>query len=275
MILRSWLAAMVLMTGVSAQAADNRLPAATGAPVLSALAAQQKDGLQQDGQQKEGQQESAAPQPDPAQIQADNIIRISGLTGLSEQARNLAQQILNEQAAPIGQQYDVVDRLAQQWAPAALQQTLSSVLTAKLNDAQRTQLERILSSATLEAVRHKELQAISQQSGSDYRRYIDRLRANPVGEARLQLIRRLDQAMQFSALLSATREQVYPQLEAVMTDWQRPGNWQAALEQEVLEFLFYVHRSTPNRELEKVIGLYTRPEMQLWLSGVQKQLAAG
>ena len=217
----------------------------------------------------------AEAQPDPELLQAENIVRISGLTGLSEQARNIAQQVLNEQAAPIGQQFDVVDRLASQWAPTVLQQNLISVLTAKLNKTQRDRLEQTLDSNTLKDGRSKELQAIAQQSGPAYNSYIQRLRANPVGGARLELIRKLDQAMQFSALLKATREQVYPQLEAVISDWKPPQDWQAGLEQDVLEFLFYVHRSTPNNDLERIIQLYTRPEMQLWLSGVRKQLAAG
>merc|ERR1712000_555919 len=86
-----------------------------------------------------GEEDSAIAeaQPDPELLQAENIVRISGLTGLSEQARNIAQQVLNEQAAPIGQQFDVVDRLASQWAPTVLQQNLISVLTAKLNKTQR------------------------------------------------------------------------------------------------------------------------------------------
>ena len=77
-----------------------------------------------------GEEDSAIAeaQPDPELLQAENIVRISGLTGLSEQARNIAQQVLNEQAAPIGQQFDVVDRLASQWAPTVLQQNLISVL---------------------------------------------------------------------------------------------------------------------------------------------------
>jgi len=216
-----------------------------------------------------------SPRPDPLQRQTDNIIRISGLAGLSEQARNLAQQVLNAESAPLGLQYDVVDRLSRLWAPVALQHLLSGVLTERLSDDQRRQLENTLSSRTLEAMRSKELKAISEQSTPAYRNYISHLRANPVAGSRLQLIRQLDQAMQFSALLKSTRAQVYPQLEAVIPGWKRPANWQAGLEQEVLEFLFYVHQTTPNDELKQVIKLYTRPEMQLWLSGVRKQLDAG
>ncbi|MBU2037812.1 MAG: hypothetical protein KKH95_01615, partial [Gammaproteobacteria bacterium] len=65
-----------------------------------------------------------------AQQQLEAIIGASGLQGLGEQARNLAQQVLNETQAPLGFQYDVVDRLTPLWAPVALQNTLASALAS-------------------------------------------------------------------------------------------------------------------------------------------------
>lgn len=215
-----------------------------------------------------------AGQPDPVQQQVDNIILISGLAGLSEQARDIAQQVLNEQSAPLGKQYDVVDRLTARWAPPALQDQLSGVLL-QLNDGQRSELENTLASRQLQAVREKELQAIAEQGSAGYRDYISRLRANPPAGPRLTLIQQLDQAMQFSAIMTVTRSQVYPQLQAVLPDWQPAQNWQTQLQQDVTEFLLYVHRSTPNDELQRIIRLYRQPVVQQWLSGVRQQLSAG
>ena len=178
---------------------------------------------------------------DSQQLQSDNIIRISGLTGLSEQARNIAQQVLNSTAAPLGKQYDVVDRLSGRWAPVALQQRLSEQLD-QLNEKQRDQLEALLENSQLQSVRDKELKAIAEQNSDSYHSYITRLRASPPAAARLTLIRQLDQAMQFSALMTVTRQQVYPQLEAVLDGWQPAADWQAGLQQDVIEFLLYVHR---------------------------------
>ncbi|MDK2776633.1 MAG: hypothetical protein KYX62_03150 [Pseudomonadota bacterium] len=211
---------------------------------------------------------------DSQQLQSDNIIRISGLTGLSEQARNIAQQVLNSTAAPLGKQYDVVDRLSGRWAPVALQQRLSEQL-GQLNEKQRDQLEALLENSQLQSVRDKELKAIAEQNSDSYHSYITRLRASPPAAARLTLIRQLDQAMQFSALMTVTRQQVYPQLEAVLDGWQPAADWQAGLQQDVIEFLLYVHRSTPNDELQRIIRLYREPVLQQWLSGVRRQLSAG
>ena len=124
-------------------------------------------------------------------------------------------------------------------------------------------------------MRDKELKAIAEQNSDSYHSYITRLRASPPAAARLTLIRQLDQAMQFSALMTVTRQQVYPQLEAVLDGWQPAADWQAGLQQDVIEFLLYVHRSTPNDELQRIIRLYREPVLQQWLSGVRRQLSAG
>ncbi|WP_430460884.1 hypothetical protein ACQUQU_16915 [Thalassolituus sp. LLYu03] len=216
----------------------------------------------------------AAVEPDPAVVQTQEIIRTSGLIGLSEQARNIAQQVLNEQAAPIGQQYDVVDRLTALWAPVALEARFGRVLQT-LSDTDRGALETLLASRQLINLREKEEEAIRHQGSQAYTTYVQRLRTSPPPPARVALINELDQAMQFSALMSLTREQVYPQLQAVLRGWNPPAGWQAALQQHVQEFLLYVHRSTPNDELQRLIQTYRQPVMQQWLAGVKGQLSAG
>ena len=211
---------------------------------------------------------------DPQAGQVAEIIRISGLIGLSEQARNIAQQVLNTQAAPVGQQYDVVDRLSKRWSPQALQSGFSRVLN-NLSSAERTQLQSVLASRQLVNLRQKEQEAISHQGTAAYVSYVQRLRTQPPAPARLALIKELDQAMQFSALMNLTRAQVYPQLQAVLSGWQPPASWQNDLNRQVQEFLLYVHRTTPNDELQRLIQTYRQPVVQAWLSGVKRQLSAG
>lgn len=218
--------------------------------------------------------DSAVNAPDPVALQIQDIIRISGLTGLAEQARNLAQQVLNEQNAPVGQQYDVVDRLAPHWSPVVLESEFGNVLTG-LSDNDRTQLETLLAGQLLSGLREKEQEAISHQGSAAYQSYVQRLRAQPPAPARVALIHDLDQAMQFSALMSLTRSQVYPQLQAVLRNWQPPADWQSDLNRQVQEFLLYVHRTTPNNELQQLIDAYRQPVMQQWLAGVRQQLVAG
>ena len=207
-----------------------------------------------------------------AQKQLEAIIGASGLEGLGEQARNLAQQVLNETQAPLGFQYDVVDRLTPLWAPVALQNTLASAL-ASLDDQQRELLQSTLNSRRLQNARSKELSAIADQDNRNYQDYISRLRQQPPAPARVALIKQLDEAMQFSALLSVTRSSVYPQLQAVLRNWQPPQDWQAGLQRDVTEFLLYVHRTTPNDELQRLAQAYREPVLQQWLAGVKKSLS--
>jgi len=218
--------------------------------------------------------DEAARQAEALAQQVRDIILVSGLTGLGEQARNVAQQILLEQNALIGQQYDVVDRLSGHWSPVALEQRLDGIVMA-MDELQRDELLTLLSDQSLTRARQKEQSAIVDQSSESYQTYIQRLRAQPPGAARVALIAELDRAMQFSSLLVLTRQQVYPQLQAVLTEWQPPEQWQEGVRQSVQEFLLYVHRTTPNTELQKLIGLYRTPVMEGWLASVKRTLSAG
>ncbi len=234
---------------------------------VSALAAPMENTAEP-GAQLSTQQQAA----EQVQKQLEAIIDASGLEGLGEQARNLAQQVLNETQAPLGFQYDVVDRLTPLWAPGALQNTLARALSA-LNDQQRALLQSTLNSRRLQNARNKELSAIADQNSRNYQDYISRLRQQPPAAARLALIKQLDEAMQFSALLGVTHSSVYPQLQAVLRNWQPPENWQAGLQRDVTEFLLYVHRTTPNDELQRLAQAYREPVLQQWLAGVKQSLS--
>lgn len=203
-------------------------------------------------------------------VYQNNILDLSGLLGLSQQARHVAQQVLNEQQAPLGLQYRVVSRLAQHWSPTQISEQLRQVLADEEPAWQA--LQEALEQPRMTRARQLEQQAIQAQASDDYRAYIARLRAQPPMQERQQLIAELDRAMHFSALMQRTRQGVYPHLQAVLSDWQPEANWPQQLQQQVHEFLLYVHRRTSNEELQALIIEYRQAPLQQWLQAVQRQL---
>lgn len=205
-------------------------------------------------------------------LETTEIIEKSGLTGLSYQARNLAQQALNDSQAPLGTQLAVVSTIAPIWGPQPLQQVWQSSL-AGYSQQQRTELLRVLDSPALLRARNKEQQAINEQDSAAYQHYLDQLQSTPPLASRYELIRQLDNSMHFSALLKITRSSVSQQLTEALPDWQLAEDWQSQLQQSTLDFLFYVHRSTSNAELQRLINIYQTPILQTWLQQIEHQLA--
>ena len=210
-------------------------------------------------------------EPSEQQLRILEIIDLSGLTGLSLQARNLAQQALNEAEAPIGQQYEVVGAIAAVWAPDKLQQQFESIL-ANYDPTQLEQLATTLRSQHLLLAREKEQRAVTEQSSQGYLRYMQRINTETVAESRMQYIRDLDRAMQFSEMLLQTRESVYTELEQNLSGWQPQEQWQQSLRNDVNGFLLYVHRDTSNEELQRLAQAYQQPQLQAWLQQVGQVL---
>lgn len=201
------------------------------------------------------------------------VIDLSGLLGLTQQARNLAQQTLNDQQAPLGYQYQVASLVAKNWSPEVMREQLSNAL-ALANEEQLQALQQLLSDQRLLSAREKENSAVADQQGEEFNRYVQKLRTQPPGPSRLAVITQLDQAMQFSQFMRQTRASVYTQLQAVLKDWQPAEDWQQALDNEVREFLLYTYRRTPNKDLNDLIALYQDQELQQWLGAVRKSLPA-
>lgn len=212
----------------------------------------------------------ASPVLEPA-LEASQIIEKSGLTGLSYQARNLAQQAINDSQAPLGTQLNIVATISPSWGPEPLQQAWINTLENYSPD-QRSELLRLLESPALARARSKEQQAIEEQESDAYQQYLQQLQAVPPTTARADLMRQLDDNMRFSALLKTTRQSIYTQLQELLSDWQVPADWQEKLQQDSLDFLFYVHRGTSNAELQRLVGIYQTPLMQTWLKQVEREL---
>lgn len=205
-----------------------------------------------------------------ASADAAQIIEHSGVVGLSYQARNVVQKALNESQEAITKHHEVAEVIAPAWNPAILEKRWLAYL--QQNEEQRAELLDIFSHPALAQARHKEQSAITEQLGSDYQAYMQRLRTNPPAAQRAAYIQQLDQSMRFSVLLGKTREGVYVELERLLPNWQPPADWQNQLKQNTYEFLFYAHRSTPNAELQTLIDLYSSSSMQNWLDYVEQQL---
>ncbi|HUH57126.1 MAG TPA: hypothetical protein VL020_01245 [Pseudomonadales bacterium] len=210
-------------------------------------------------------------EPNAQQQRIVEIIDLSGLTGLSLQARHLAQQALNETAAPLGKQYEVVGAIAAVWAPDKLQKEFEKILNG-YSSAQLEQLTVALRSQHLLLAREKEHRAVSEQNSESYERYMQRINTNKVSEGRMSYIRDLDSAMQFSAMLLQTRQSVYAELQQNLGGWQPQEQWQQSLRNDVNGFLLYVHRDTSNEELQRLSQVYKQPQLQTWLKQVGQVL---
>lgn len=203
----------------------------------------------------------------------NSIVELTGLLGLSQQARSVAQQVLNEQQAALGLQYQVVNRIAQQWSPTQISEQLRQAFPDDHIDDWHA-LKQALQQPRMVRARALEQQAIQEQADEAYQQYVSRLRAQPPMQERLQLIAELDRSMHFSALMKRTRQGVYPHVQAVLVDWRPDENWSQQLQQQVYEFLLYVHRRTSNEELQALISEYRQAPLQQWLQAVQRQLSS-
>lgn len=205
------------------------------------------------------------------QLLRSDIVQLSGLAGLSQQARNLAQQTLNEQQAQLGYQYQVASRVAQFWNPQLIEGQLQQALESA-SDEDLAALQQLLNDARLQDARAKESSAVSDQGSTEFQAYVQKLRAQPPGAARLALVQELDKAMRFSEFMLLTRASVYAQLEAVLKGWKPAEDWQQTLQNEVQEFLLYTYRRTPNDGIRELTSLYQNQALQQWLAAVKQSL---
>lgn len=217
------------------------------------------------------QQEGQSAQT-PQQQLADSIVQLSGLTGLSLQARNLAQQVLNEEQAALGFQYQVASRVSSLWSPEPLTRVLKEALQP-LDETSRQTLLEALNHQLMQQAREKENSAVVDQDTKGFLAYVQKLRRQPPAASRLQVITELDQAMHFSKLLMNTRASVFAQLQAVLQGWQPPANWQQTMRNESREFLLYTYRRTPNDGIQALTRLYRDAALQQWLQAVQQRLS--
>ena len=222
------------------------------------------------------------------------IVELSGLLSLSEQVKSSAQHMIalstvkvdapQAEASTIdasnvneiveinhAQHFGIAQSLAKRWGQAEWEKRLL-IIVASIDDKTQKKIEKDLSQKRLRSAQQKEKAAISIQTEAEYRLYMNKLKQRPPAASRWKLVEALDKKSAFSQLIISTREQVYQEISNQVKDWQPPANWQQEAKQEVLEFLFYAYRKTPNPELKKIANSYNTPALQSFFTKVKAGL---
>lgn len=218
---------------------------------------------------------NAQPLLEPAQAEvtlAQQIIDRSGLLSLSQQVKYSAQQFIQgDQTINHAQHFAIAKSLAQRWTEEAWQQRLLRLIESMPVAQQQAILQQLMQ-PSIEAAQQKEKQAIAIQYSAEYQRYIDKLRQRPPAASRWQLVETLDKNSGFSQMLIKARAAVIKDISRQVKDWQVASTWQADTQQEVLEFLFYAYRKTPNAELQGIANSFNQPDLSAFYSAVRKHI---
>ncbi|MEN9464053.1 MAG: hypothetical protein RL217_234 [Pseudomonadota bacterium] len=217
---------------------------------------------------------SAQTWADARQERIARIIELSGLSGLSVQAREQTQKALVQSQASLGTQNEVIAAIRPVFATQNLDSKLAQSLQA-FSDQALLAIEQSLSAPQLQEVRKKEQQALTMQKSRDYLSYRVQLQQFPPAKTRRQELAELDQAMHLTPILRQARATLYALLMQPLMSWQPDLDWPAKLERDTQTFLFYVHRSTSPQDLDALIALYRQPDLQQWLNQVEQFLAEG
>lgn len=221
------------------------------------------------------------------------LIEASGLLSLSQQVKSTAQQLIalsleqpkvsvstttsteKSDAKTVlinhAQHFAIAKNLAKKWTEAAWQQRLLKIVHAIPRTTQK-RIRKQLSQPLLQAAQRKEQAAISAQHSAEYRSYMDKLRQRPPSASRWQLVEDLDKQSGFSKMIIQARLAVIKEIQQQVKGWQPEELWQNQARQEVLEFLFYAYRKTPNNELKHTAQDFNQPELNQFYTKVHKTI---
>lgn len=213
------------------------------------------------------------------------IIESSGLMSLSQQIKYTAQQFI-EQSSESGfsnnsrilagnkeinhvQHFAIAKSLAKRWSDEQFQQRLLALVHA-IPVATQEKIQQQLTHSLIRSAQVKEKKAIAVQHSLDYKQYINKLRQRSPVESRKKLIEDLDKSSGFSATLIKTRAAVIKEISKQVKGWKASDDWQVKTRQEVIDFLFYAYRKTPNPELKRIAERYNQPEIEAFYKSVRK-----
>lgn len=227
------------------------------------------------------------------------IITASGLLSLSEQVKYSAQQIIAqsseallaseaakkssdernleagavEEIIPIkhAQHFAIAKNLAKNWTQEVWQQRLLTLVHSIPLETQLV-IQQQLSAPMILRAQQKEQAAISVQHSVEYQLYMNKLRQRPPSAARWQLVENLDQQSGFSKIIIQARKVVFQEIALQVEGWKPNEFWQNQTRQEVLEFLFYAYRKTPNAELKQITDSYNQAELKSLFATVSRGL---
>lgn len=211
-------------------------------------------------------QEEAPVEPEKYSELEYQLIESAGLMSLSQQVKYSAQQFIQQsneagnKAINHAQHFAIAKNLAKRWTEIQWQQRLL-VLIDEIPVATQQKIQQQLAHPLIQSAQRKEKQAIAVQHSSEYQLYINKLRQNRPAASRWQLIEHLDKSSGFSNMLIHTRAAVIAEVGRQAKGWKAPANWQANTRQEVLDFLFYAYRKTPNTELKRIAEQFNKPEL--------------
>jgi hypothetical protein len=223
------------------------------------------------------------------------LIEASGLLSLSQQVKSNAQRLiaLSREQTEVNvsgantatelttekkmvlinhaQHFAIAKNLAKNWTEEVWQQRLLELVHVIPEETQKL-IQQQLSEPMLQASQRKEQAAINVQHSPEYRLYMNKLRQRPPSVARWQLVENLDKQSGFSSVIIQARLAVVKEIQLQVKDWQPAELWQNQARQEVLEFLFYAYRKTPNSELKHIAQSFNQPELQQFYADVRKTI---
>lgn len=223
------------------------------------------------------------------------LIAASGLLSLSQQVKTNAQRLIalsleqpeestsepeTETETSVAksvvfinhaQHFAIAKNLAKNWTEEVWQQRLLDLVHAIPIETQEL-IQQQLKQPMLRSSLRKEQAAIDVQHSPEYRLYMNKLRQRPPAAARWQLVEDLDKQSGFSTMIIQARHAVIKQIQLQVKGWQPEDLWQKQARQEVLEFLFYAYRKTPNSELKHIAQSFNQVELQQFYTDVRNTI---
>jgi hypothetical protein len=213
------------------------------------------------------------------------LIEATGLLSLSQQVKYSAQRLIagslrRSEVATIvsdsatksiainhAQHFAIAKQLAKRWTKEQWRQRLLDLIHSVPVKTQKL-IQQQLAHPMVQAAQNKERSAISVQNDPEYRLYINKLRQRPPAASRWTLVESLDKQSGFSEIIIQTRSAVIKEIQQQVKGWQPEALWQDQVRQDVLEFLFYAYRKTPNIELEYIADSFNKPELNRFYKDV-------
>ncbi|MEH6450033.1 MAG: hypothetical protein V7765_15275 [Oleispira sp.] len=222
------------------------------------------------------------------------LVEASGLLSLSQQVKYSAQRLIalsieqpeadstinadtNTSSAELSadkvlinhaQHFAIAKHLAKRWTEDQWQQRLLELIH-DMPVATQKLIQQQLAHPMLKAAQRKERAAIGVQDTPAYQLYINKLRQQPPAALRWQLVESLDRQSGFSQMIIQARSTVIKQIQLQVKGWQPQDTWQKQSRQEVLEFLFYAYRTTPNTKLKHIADSFNQRELNQFYKDVR------
>lgn len=206
------------------------------------------------------------------------LIKQSGLLSLSQQVKDSAQSLIatsiegaakTSEAVSIShaQHFAIAKNLSKRWSEEHWQQRLLTLVHA-IPERTQQKIQQQLTHPLIQDAQRKEKAAIGVQDSPEYRLYINKLRQRPPAASRWKLVENLDAQSRFADIIIQTRRAVIKEIQQQVKGWQPEPSWEKQVRQDVLEFLFYAYRKTPNDGLKRITESFKQPELSQFYKDV-------